>query len=122
MAILRVTDESTLHSVPDAPAHRHIHNLDRAATLEGELDAMVASVMEMSEDGSTPDILMSSCMAYQARCTEIYLGLVRIENRERKAKQFRTQQLQKVMDLLEYTFRGASRLIEIRRQEIELNR
>lgn len=121
MVKLRVKDEGD-HILPEVPALRNITNLDERATLEDELDAIVDSLQEMIRDGETPDVLMNACMAMQARCTEIYLQLVRIEGKVRKARQFRTAQLQKVMDLLEFTFKGASRLIEMRRQDIELNR
>jgi hypothetical protein len=120
MPILQAND--SMHIVPEVPAHDVVRDLDSSAGLEDELDAMVESLYEMVKVAVTPDILMASCMAYQARCTEIYLQLIRIEARVRKARQFRTQQLQKVMDLIEFTYRGASRLIEIRRQEIELTR
>jgi len=115
---LQVNDGS--HIVPNVPAHDAVSNLPFGATVEEEIDAMISSIKEF--DGSAPDILLSTCMAYQARCTELYIQLVRIEPRERKAKVFRVTQLQKVMDLLEFEFRGASRLIEVRRQEMELSK
>lgn len=119
MVNLRVTEPGgATHSIPNV--HPHILNLDNSSTLEDELDAMVATLIDLQT--STPDVLMSTCMAFQARCTEIYLQLVRIEAEHRKAKQFRTAQLQRVMELNEFTFRGASRLIEMRRQEVELSR
>jgi hypothetical protein len=110
------------HILPDVPALRKISDMSASANLEDELDAIVESLQEMIRAGETPDVLMNACMAMQARCTEIYLQLVRIEGKVRKARLFRTAQLQKVMDLLEFTFKGASRLIEMRRQDIELSR
>lgn len=90
------------------------------ATLESELDDMVAAIM--SCDPERPDAALTLAMGLMARCTEIYLTMVRIENDHRKAKVFRTMQLQKVMDLIEFYSRGASRLIEVRRQDVELSR
>ena len=107
------------HLVPDV--HPRITNLDSTATLEDELDAMVETLQDLVET-TTPDVLMSTCMSFQARLTEIHLQLVRIEAQNRRAKQFRTSQLQRVMELVEFTFKGASRLIELRRQELELTR
>jgi hypothetical protein len=97
-----------------------IANLTPQATLEEELDEMVAAIM--SCDADRPDQALMLSMALMARCTEIYLQMVRIENDHRKAKVFRTMQLQKVMDLIEFYSRGASRLIEVRRQDVELSR
>ena len=81
---------------------------------------MVAALK--NSDPSAPDLIMSTSMALMARCTEIYLQLVRIEGTHRKARVFRTTQLQKVMDLIDFEFKGASRLIEVRRQEVELSK
>lgn len=97
-----------------------IANIGPHGTLEDELDDMVAAVS--SCDPERPDQALALSMALMARCTEIYLTMVRIENDHRKAKAFRTMQLQKVMDLIEFYSRGASRLIEVRRQDVELSR
>lgn len=90
------------------------------ASLEEEMDAMVASLRLL--DAAAPDMIMANCMALMARCTEIYLQLVRIEGFHRRARVFRTTQLQPVMDLIDFEFKGASRLIEVRRQEVELSK
>ncbi len=97
-----------------------IANMTPQVTLEQELDEMVAAIS--SCDADRPDQALTLSMALMARCTEIYLSIVRIENDHRKAKVFRTMQLQKVMDLIEFYSRGASRLIEVRRQDVELSR
>lgn len=89
-------------------------------SLEEELDGMVHTIESL--DPGEPDVIMATCMALMARCTEIYLNLVRIEAENRRARVFRTTQLQKVMDLIDFQFRGASRLIEVRRQEVELSK
>lgn len=97
-----------------------IANLTPQATLEDELDEMVAAISSCDPD--RPDQALVLSMGLMARCTEIYLKMVRIENDHRKAKVFRTMQLQKVMDLIEFYSKGASRLIEVRRQDVELSR
>lgn len=107
--------------VPNVAAHDSVTNLPFGASAEEELDAMITSLRAI-DASSAPDILLSTCMAFQARCTELYVQLVRIEATHRKAKVFRVTQLQKLMDLLEFEFRGASRLIEVRRQEMELSK
>ena len=85
-----------------------------------EIEAMVHTIQSLDYD--QPDIVMTTCMAFMARCTEMWIQLIRIEASNRRAKSFRTMQLQKVMDLIEFEFRGASRLIEVRRQDVELSR
>ena len=89
-------------------------------TLEEEITEMVINLREMQD--ATPDLIITTCMGYMARCTEIHLQLIRVEGTNRKLKTFRVTQLAKVMELIEFEFRGASRLIEVRRQEVELSR
>ncbi len=85
-----------------------------------EIEAMVHTLQSL--DYNQPDTVMTACMAFMARCTEMWLQLLRVEAQNRRAKSFRTMQLQKVMDLIEFEFRGASRLTEVRRQDVELSR
>lgn len=90
-------------------------------SLDDEVEGMVNTLQAVLANGQ-PDEVMTTCMAFMGRCTEIWLQLVRAEKADRRAKSFRTMQLQKVMDLIEFEFRGASRLIEVARQEVELSR
>lgn len=89
-------------------------------SLYEEVEDMVRVIRDVAEE--SPDLVMRTCMAYMARCTEIWIQLLRVETNERRAKSFRTMQLQKVMELIEFEFKGASRLIEVARQEVELSR
>jgi hypothetical protein len=89
-------------------------------SLEGEVENMVSTLSSIS--GEQPDVIIRTCMGYMGRCTEIWLQLLRIEGTQRRAKTFRVMQLQKAMDLIEFEFRGASRLIEVARQEVDLSR
>lgn len=118
MVKLQVKD--SVHVLPDVAAHQPILDLDHTATLEDELDAMVASLKIMDTD--MPDVIIQSCMAYMARCTEMSLQLSRIEGRLREAKVFRLGQLERVTDLIDFMYRGASRLIEVHRQDQDLSR
>jgi hypothetical protein len=102
-----------LKPVPDLPAFE-------GETLEDEVIAMVHAIRDL--DYAQADVVMAMCMGYMARCTEIWLQLLRIEGSHRKAKTFRVMHLQKVMDLIEFEYKAASRLIEVRRQEVELSR
>lgn len=97
-----------------------IAQLPNAPTIEEELDTMIQTVGEL--DSGQPDVVISTCMALMARCTEIYVNLVRLEHEHKKARFIRTMQLQKVMDLLDFNFKGASRLVEVARQELDTTR
>ena len=88
--------------------------------LEKEIDDMVEAIQ--AGDIYSPDLMFEMCVGYMARCTEIWNQIVRVEGRERKFKFFRTSQLQKVMDLIDFTYKATSRMTEVRRQDMELNR
>lgn len=107
--------------MPEVAAHDSVRDLPYGASVEDEIDAMIVALREL-DPFAAPDIMLGSCMAFQARCTELYVQLVRIEGAHRRAKVFRVTQLQKLMELIEFEFRGASRLIEVRRQEVELSK
>jgi len=66
-----------------------------------------------------PDQVMRLCAAYTARCTELYIKLHRIEGRERSYKQIRTQHVNPLMAELERQYTSASRMLEVRRQDLE---
>ena len=119
--MVKLRYQDSLHVVPNAPQHAPINELDDSSTVEDEIDAIVAS-LAMMDALAEPDLVIQSCMAYMARLTEIHLQLTRIEGKSRKAKVFKTTQLERVMDLVEFEYRGASRLIEVRRQEVDLSR
>ena len=90
------------------------------APIEVELDAMVSALT--NSVNQTPDQVIALCMGLMARCTEIKVSLVRSSGRDRGAKLFKSQQLQPVMDLIEFEFKAASRLIEVARIDMELSR
>jgi hypothetical protein len=118
MVNLRLQDGP--HSVLDLSAHKAILELTNSSTLEEELDAMIVTLRDIEPD--LPDQIIVTCMAFMARCTEMYVQLIRNEFQSRWMKPFRTLQLQKVMELVDFTYKGASRLVESRRQEVELSR
>ena len=108
------------HLAPSPQAHRSVSDLPNGAELQDELDAMVADTKNINWD--VPDEVLRLCQGYMARCTEIHLNLIRVEGTNRGLKFIRTQQLAKVMELLEFTYKAASRSVEIRRQDVELTR
>lgn len=81
---------------------------------------MIADIKDLSLD--LPDEVIRTCTALMARCTELHVQLIRVEGTNRHYRGFRTQELTPVMELIEFTYRSASRLIEIRRQDVELSR
>ncbi len=85
-----------------------------------EIKDMLEEVTDLPMDA--PGIVIEKCMGYMARCTEIHVDLSRMEFRDRKAKVVRTLELRPVMDLIEFIYKGASRMTEIRRQELEMSK
>lgn len=124
MPVLHVTDRSDgQHLVLDLPAHQALQGLSGELSgdaIPDEIDAVIKVVREL--DPEMPDQVMATCMALMGRLTEIKLFLARNENVERKLKVIRTQQLEPVMELIEFVYKASSRMVEIRRQEIELSR
>jgi len=94
--------------------------LPDAPDLEEELDAMVSDLRGLTMDA--PDEVIMACAAFMGRCTELHIRIVRVEGGNRHLKYIRTQQLVPVMDLIEFMYRAASRVVEIRRQDVELAR
>jgi hypothetical protein len=85
-----------------------------------EIKEILEAVVDLPMDA--PGIVIEKCMGYMARCTEIFVVLSQMELRDRKAKVVRTLELKPVMDLIEFLYRGASRMTEIRRQEMEMSK
>ena len=117
MVKLQVKDEMN-QEVSSLPVE--LVEVGRDVSLEDEIMAMVVTLRNLED--AMPDVIMSTCMGYMARCTEIHLQIIRVEGNHRRLKTFRVTQLAKVMELIEFQFKGASRLIEVRRQEVELSR
>ena len=90
------------------------------ATIEDELEVMVQVIRSL--DPGQPDVVIATLMATMARCTELWVQLDQVSGRDRKARALKLGQLTKVMELVEFTYKAASRLIEVRRQDVELSR
>jgi hypothetical protein len=117
---LVVGEDSRNHLAPSEESTQGVLSLPDNPDLELEIDAMLSDLKEANMD--LPDEVIQMCAAYMARCTELHVNIVRIEGRNRHLKWLRTQQLSKVMELIEFTYRAASRIVEIRRQDAELSR
>lgn len=85
--------------------------------VEGELDAVLVTIRDFWTQ--EPDQVMGAIAAITARLTELEVLLHRVESRDRAYKQIRTMQVQKILDECDRQFRIASRLIEVRRQDME---
>lgn len=106
------------HIAPSDAAHPAVSGLAASASIQDELDAMVEDLRNIVWE--LPDEVMRLCQAYMARCTEFYLQLVR--ETSRASKYVRTQELSRVIDLIDFTYKAASRSVEIRRQDVEMSK
>lgn len=87
--------------------------------VEDEIDLMLRTVRGFWD--MEPDQVMRMASATSARCTELAVHLHRLEGR-REWKQVRTMQVDKLLTELDRQFKIASRLLEVRRQDIETSR
>lgn len=120
MSILVAANDDGPHLAPPAQFHVATSNLSYTSSTEDELDAMVKDLISIDID--FPIDVLRLCQSLMARCTEIHLNLVRIEGSDRGAKFIRTQQLAKVMTLIDFSYKAASRAVEVRRQDVELSK
>ena len=95
-----------------------------AATSLDDYDAEIQTILEtlVSLDMTQVGEVLVVCMGLMGRCTEIHIDLTRRELTDRKAKVIRTLYLKPVQDLIEFLYKGGSRLTEVYRQEMELSR
>lgn len=87
--------------------------------VEDEIDLMLRAVRSFWE--YEPDAVAKLIQAMSARCTELCVHLHRLEGR-REWRQVRTQQVERLLAELDRQWKLASRLIEVRRQDLELMR
>jgi|SRR5206468_9559472 cytosine/adenosine deaminase-related metal-dependent hydrolase len=105
--------------IPDIAADLAWGALESKAKVEEEIDLMLRTVRSFWE--LEPDQVAKLIQAMSARCTELCVHLHRLEGR-REWKQVRTQQVERLLTELDRQWKLASRLIEVRRQDIELAR
>lgn len=82
-----------------------------------EIDAMLSAVRDFWQ--MEPDEVMREISAYTARCTELYVQLHRVEGVHREWRQVRTQQVVPLLDELDRQYKNASRMLEVRRQDLD---
>lgn len=104
-------------SVPEVAALAAAGVLGPREQVEGELDAIMLTIREFW--AQEPDMVMAQIAAITSRLTELEVLLHRVEARDRRYKQIRTMQVQKILDECDRQFKIASRLVEVRRQDLE---
>ena len=104
-------------TTPEVAALAAAGTLGSRDQIEGELDAILVMIRDFWTQ--EPDLVMGYIAAMTARLTELEVLLHRVESRDRRFKQIRTMQVQKMLDELDRQFKIASRLIEVRRQDLE---
>ena len=106
--------------VPAVVAELSAGALGSRQLVEDEIDLMLRTIREFHSMEPDQVLIMSS--AISARASEISIHLHRLEGRQREWKQIRTMQINVVLLELDRQFKDHSRLIEVRRQDLELNR
>lgn len=104
-------------AAPEVVALRAAGQLGGREQVQAELDYILDQIRQFWE--LQPDQVMAACAAFTARLTELEVLLHRVEVRDRQYKQIRTLQVQKILDECERQFKIASRLVEVRRQDLE---
>ena len=88
--------------------------------IQQEIESILETMTSL--DMANVGMVLETCMGMMGRCTEMHIDLSRLEMTDRKAKVVRTMYLKPVMDLIEFLFKGGSRMTEVYRQEMELSR
>lgn len=104
-------------TTPEGPALAAAGALGDREQVEAELDSILLTIREFW--AQEPDMVMSHVAAISSRLTELEVLLHRVESRDRRYKQIRTMQVQKILDECDRQFKIASRLVEVRRQDID---
>lgn len=92
--------------------------LGTRSDIEDELDGVMVAVRGFHT--REPDQVMREIAAYSARLTELANLLVRVEGTRREYRQLRTLQIERLLNELDRQFKIASRLVEMRRQDLAL--
>lgn len=105
--------------VPEVAADLAWGALVSKQKVEEEIDLMLRTVRSFWE--LEPDQVARLIQAMSARCTEMCVHLHRLEGR-REWRQVRTMQVMRLLEEMDRQWKIASRLIELRRQDIEIAR
>lgn len=94
--------------------------LGNREALEAEIDEMLAQIAEFWS--LEPDEVLRKSSQLSARCTELCVLLHRVEARDRQFTRIRTMQVQPILEELDRQFKQHSRIVELRRQDLDLLR
>jgi hypothetical protein len=106
--------------VPAIVAELSAGALGSRQLVEDEIDLMFRTIREFHS--MEPDQVLILSSAISARASEMSVHLHRLENKHREWRQIRTMQVNVVLAELDRQFKDHSRLIEVRRQDLELIR
>jgi len=106
--------------VPEVASELAMGALVSRQAVEEEIDLMLRTVRSFWE--LEPDQVMRMIAALSARATELTVHLHRLDTKYREWKQIRTMQVDKVLLELDRQFKIASRMLEVRRQDLEMAR
>lgn len=102
--------------VPEVAAEMAWGALVSRENVESEIDMMMRALRGFWE--MEPDQVFRMSSAMSARCTELAIHLHRLEGK-REWRQVRTQQVERILSELDRQFRGHSRIVELRRMDLE---
>lgn len=87
-------------------------------------DEEVSAILTMLQGIQHTDVgyQIETCMGLMARLTELKVYCLTNEGRNRKLKVLRITKLVPTIELVDFIFRGASRLVEVKRLEVELSK
>lgn len=105
---------------PDLPTYEAAESGDIFQDYQDEIELILQTLTSL--DMANVGMVIETCMGLMGRCTEIHIELSNLEIRNRKAKVVKSVYLKPVMDLIEFIFRGGSRLTEVYRQELEMSK
>lgn len=106
--------------VPEVVQELHEGALVDRETVEAEIDTMLRAVRSFWE--LEPDQVLRMISAMSARATELAIHLSRVDGSKREWKQVRTMQTTALLAEFDRQFRLHSRMVELRRQDLELLR
>lgn len=102
--------------VPEVVAEMAWGALVSREHVESEIDMMLRAVRGFWD--MEPDQVLRMISALSSRCTELGIHLHRLEGK-REWRQIRTLQIERLLAELDRQFKDHSRLVEMRRQDIE---
>lgn len=105
--------------VPEIVAEFSRGELISREHVEDEIDLMLRTIREFWN--MEPDQVLLAISAIGARATEVGIHLHRLERKSSTWKQLRTMQIDKILLELISQFKVHSRIVELRRQDIQLS-